>query len=77
MRLIRHDATGPALIEVGGSTVAVCQCGLSRNKPFCDGTHAKTRDEEPGKTYVYDADHNRVIVEDMFPTPGKKFVHKP
>jgi len=72
-RLIRHEATGPALIEAGGQTVAVCQCGLSRNKPFCDGSHAKTRGEEPGKLYVYSAEQNRVGVEDMFPTPTKKF----
>lgn len=72
-RLIRHDATGPALIEVAGQTIAVCQCGLSRNKPFCDGSHAKTKGEEPGHVFVYDADRNRVAVEDMFPTPARKF----
>ncbi|NIW23104.1 MAG: hypothetical protein GWN29_00255, partial [Gammaproteobacteria bacterium] len=24
-----------------GETVALCRCGRSDNKPFCDGTHAK------------------------------------
>ena len=72
-RLIRHDATGPALIEVEGVTIAVCQCGLSRNKPFCDGSHQKVQGEEPGKLYLYDADGERVAIEDMFPTPAKKF----
>ncbi|EQD78959.1 Iron sulfur domain protein-containing, CDGSH-type domain protein, partial [mine drainage metagenome] len=42
-RIIRHDATGPALIEIGDKVVAVCQCGLSRNKPFCDGSHRATK----------------------------------
>ena len=74
-RLIRHDATGPALIEVGGITIAVCQCGLSRNKPFCDGSHEKTRGEVPGKVYLYDENRNRVSIEDMFPTPTHKFKH--
>jgi len=71
-RLIRHDAQGPALIAVGENTVAVCQCGLSRNKPFCDGSHTRTRDEKPGETYAYDAQGHRVILENLFPTIAKK-----
>jgi CDGSH-type Zn-finger protein len=26
-------------IEVGRETIALCRCGKSRIKPFCDGTH--------------------------------------
>ncbi len=72
-RLVRHDATGPALIQVGADVIAVCQCGLSRTKPFCDGSHAKTKGEEPGKLYVYDEQRNRVAIVDMFPTPSRTF----
>jgi CDGSH-type Zn-finger protein len=71
-RLIRHDAQGPALIQVGENTIAVCQCGLSANKPFCDGSHTRTRDEKPGSTYAYDAKGGRVILENLFPTITKK-----
>ena len=33
------DASG-AKIEAG-EKIALCRCGASTNKPFCDGTHSK------------------------------------
>jgi uncharacterized Fe-S cluster protein YjdI len=33
------DAEGNVLFE--GEKAALCRCGGSANKPFCDGTHAK------------------------------------
>lgn len=76
-RLIRHDAKGPAIIQVGDKLIEVCQCGLSRDKPFCDGSHSKTQGEEPGRVYVYTPDGRRVELEDMFPPATKKFTTSP
>jgi CDGSH iron-sulfur domain-containing protein 3 len=73
-RLIRHDAKGPAIIQIApGKFIEVCQCGLSQNKPFCDGSHSKTHDEQEHQLYVYDAEHNRIAIPDMFPPPRRKF----
>ncbi|MCF8367954.1 MAG: CDGSH iron-sulfur domain-containing protein [Bacteroidales bacterium] len=35
-----HDANGKP-IETA-ETIALCRCGASGNKPFCDGTHHQT-----------------------------------
>ena len=34
------DASGNEF-RVEGKTVALCRCGNSNTKPFCDGTHVK------------------------------------
>ena len=34
-------------IEVGRRTVALCRCGKSRQRPFCDGSHKLVRFRAP------------------------------
>jgi CDGSH-type Zn-finger protein len=35
------DADGNKFDITGKQAVALCRCGASVNKPFCDGTHSK------------------------------------
>jgi CDGSH-type Zn-finger protein len=61
-RLVKHDRNGPYEIPEGTELpVWICGCGLSKNKPFCDGSHKKTRDEDSAEVYAYD-DQGRVKV---------------
>jgi CDGSH-type Zn-finger protein len=34
-------------IEIGRDVVALCRCGKSRLRPFCDGTHKTVRFSAP------------------------------
>jgi CDGSH-type Zn-finger protein len=53
--MIRHEKNSPYVIPEGTELpLYICACGLSKNKPFCDGTHKKTRDEEASQMYAYD-----------------------
>jgi CDGSH-type Zn-finger protein len=35
-RVVDQDGTE---VETGRGTVALCRCGMSARKPFCDGSH--------------------------------------
>ena len=55
MRKIIKSDKQPLEIKPQEKSVWICLCGLSKNQPYCDGSHKGTRDEEDGKTYEYDA----------------------
>ena len=33
------DGTGACFDLAGRTTISLCRCGQSQNKPFCDGAH--------------------------------------
>jgi CDGSH-type Zn-finger protein len=65
-RLIKHERHAPYEVPEGTELpIYICACGLSKNKPFCDGSHKKTRDEEQGHVYAYD-ENGRVKIENQY-----------
>lgn len=40
------DAQGNEYGLGGRTAVSICRCGLSKNKPFCDGAHKGNFDHE-------------------------------
>jgi CDGSH-type Zn-finger protein len=60
-RMVRHEENGPYEVPEGSELpVWICGCGLSKNKPFCDGSHKKTRDEG-AQLYIYEGDQRTVV----------------
>jgi len=46
VRLLDQDGNE---IEAGRDTVALCRCGKSRIRPFCDGSHQVVRFRAPSE----------------------------
>lgn len=86
MRIVTHERTGPYKVkirEIAGADkldpnsklldfeVHYCGCGLSHDKPFCDGSHRLTRDEDPSTIYAYNESNERVVVGKHYKPEGK------
>ena len=37
--IVIRDSQGKDFDLAGRTTISLCRCGMSQNKPFCDGSH--------------------------------------
>ena len=59
MRKVLKSDQKPIEIKPQEKSVWICACGLSKNQPYCDGSHKQTASEEDGKVYEYDPEGHR------------------
>lgn len=62
-RLIKHERSEPYEFSKGSELpIYICACGLSKSKPYCDGSHKSTNHENDSDLYVYDDNNQPTVV---------------
>jgi CDGSH-type Zn-finger protein len=54
------DSEGNTFDLAGRTAIGLCRCGLSNNKPFCDGTHGKMGFDSACKAFALPAPKPKV-----------------
>ncbi len=61
-RKVVKTANGPFEIKSQKESVWVCMCGLSKNQPFCDGSHKAIPNEPENEMFEYDQEGHQTKI---------------
>ncbi len=90
-RYVKHGRNHPFVVKLGevpgfsnltqdeklkNFELHMCACGLSKHKPFCDGTHRVAQNEKPDMHYAY-AEENKQIENVKLHDESEKDVEVP